>query len=83
MQFLRNILVQRRLPLNDTNQEMHQIEFIGRDFDSFYIPIRELIWRRLKPVAQWVKNSLFKIPLGRPFLIISIFCVILLLPSFH
>jgi len=27
------------------------MEITGREFDSFYIPVRELKWRRTRPVS--------------------------------
>jgi len=40
---------------------MHSIEITGRKFDSCYIPMRELLCRRLKPVGK--KPVCHKIPL--------------------
>jgi len=31
---------------------INEIETIGREFDSFYIPMRELVWRQLRPVNK-------------------------------
>jgi len=41
---------------------MHRMEITEREFDSFYIPMRELLWRTLKWVGE--KPIRLKIPAG-------------------
>jgi len=41
---------------------MHRIEIAEKEFDSFHIPMKELLCNRLRPLIE--KVSLFKDPLS-------------------
>jgi len=48
---------------------MHRTEIrpTRTEFDSFYIPMRELLWRQLKPMCKQIESVHCDVPQGRGF----------------
>jgi len=44
---------------------MHHIEITGREFDLFYIPMRELLWKKVRAVGEKEGQSVYPPEQGR------------------